>query len=138
MDVATAPSAIKPPETETYVYNNSTMSAETEKLVHSMETAWTDTSGHFTVVSRLCIVQSCHTQMYTVKVGQRYPPQSDIRQETRAQDMWHKFSFELQSVYRTHWLNILSKANEYKPDVFALSYMNLTTVCLAQTHIKST
>lgn len=72
MDVATAPSAIKPPEMETNVYNNSTMSAETEKLAHSMETAGTDTSGHFTVVSRLCIVQSCHNQMYTVKVGQRF------------------------------------------------------------------
>lgn len=67
MGDATVPSATSLPRTETCVNTNCTMSAETERHVHSMETVWTDISGYFTVSSRSDLMQSYHKQMHILK-----------------------------------------------------------------------
>ena len=53
MDDVNVPLATSPLTIEERVYTDCTMSAETEKHARSMETAWTDTSGHFIADSRL-------------------------------------------------------------------------------------
>lgn len=93
MEDASALLGINPPAAATCARSSCTMSAETQHLVHNMETVLTNLNGHFTAAMRLDLVQSSHPGRHSLKMGEKWEFFSYLPQ---------RYLIQLRTVYRTY------------------------------------